>query len=99
MTVPSKKEKISPKILFFSSRFCEPCKSVENLIHKVNLSLFGKKLKIQKISIETKNPIIDKYNITSVPTLIIAGRKLLRNVNMDEIIDAILQGFISLVNI
>ena len=58
-----------------------------------------KKLKIQKISIDTKNPILKKYKITSVPSLVIAGKKLNRNVDMDDIIDAILQGFISSVDI
>jgi len=43
------KENKTPEILFFSSNFCEPCKEVEKLIHKNNISMFGKKLKIQKI--------------------------------------------------
>lgn len=99
MTFTSRKENKTPEILFFSSNFCEPCKEVEKLIHKINISMFGKKLKIQKISIDTKSPIIKKYKIASVPSLVIAGKKLTRNVDMDDIIDAILQGFISSVDI
>ncbi len=99
MTSTIRKENKTPEILFFSSNYCEPCKEVEKLIHKINISMFGKKLKIQKISIDTKNPILKKYKITSVPSLVIAGKKLNRNVDMDDIIDAILQGFISSVDI
>ncbi len=60
MTFPTNKEKTSPEMIFFLSNFCESCNFVEKLIHKINFSMFGKKLKIQKISIDAKNPITDK---------------------------------------
>ncbi len=45
MTSTIRKENKTPEILFFSSNYCEPCKEVEKLIHKINISMFGKKIK------------------------------------------------------
>ncbi|MFW9874645.1 MAG: thioredoxin family protein [Candidatus Thorarchaeota archaeon] len=90
-----------PKILFFSSSHCAPCIGVEEKLKKINISLFGKKLKIEKISIdlEENRPFTQEYRITSVPTLIIADKKLSVNIMEEEIIDAILYAFISSVKI
>lgn len=86
-----------PKILFFSSDHCAPCKPVEELLKKINISMFGKKLSIEKINIEQNEnfDMTKKYAITSVPTLIIADKKLNVDVQEEDIIDAILNGFIS----
>jgi thiol-disulfide isomerase/thioredoxin len=90
-----------PKILFFSSNHCAPCKPVEEMLKRINISLFGKKLKIEKISIdlEENRQFTQKYRITSVPTLIIADKKIAVNIQEEEIIDAILYAFISSVKI
>ncbi len=86
-----------PRILFFSSTHCAPCKPVEEMLKRVNISMFGKKLTIEKINIEDKANFIitQKYNITSVPALIIADKLLNVDVQEEDIIDAILNGFIS----
>ena len=86
-----------PKILFFSSDHCAPCKPVEEMLKKINISMFGKKLLIEKIDIENKENfnMVKTYTITSVPTLIIAEKKLSVDVQEEDIIDAILNGFIS----
>ncbi len=57
--------------------------------------MFGKKLNIQKVDIETNRQLTEKYKITSLPTLIIGGEKLSVNIQEQEIIDAILNAFIS----
>jgi len=59
-----------PKILFFSSTHCAPCKLVEEMLKRINISMFGKKLFIEKINIEDKAnfKITHQYSITSVPT-------------------------------
>lgn len=88
-----------PEILFFSSTYCVPCKDAEKIINIINVSMFGNKLNIQKISIDNTNPLIQKYNITSVPSFVVAGKKISPNFDKFEIIDAILQGFISSVKI
>ena len=90
-----------PKILFFSSNHCAPCKPVEEMLKKINISLFGKKLRIEKISIELEEnrQFTQEYRITSVPTLVIADKILSVNIQEEEIIDAILYAFISSVKI
>ncbi|MFX1419308.1 MAG: thioredoxin family protein [Promethearchaeota archaeon] len=90
-----------PKILFFSSNHCAPCKPVEEMLKRINISLFGKKLLIEKVSIdlEENRQITQEYRITSVPTLIVADKRLSVNIQEEEIIDAILYAFISSVKI
>lgn len=90
-----------PQILFFSSNHCAPCRPVEEMLKKINISLFGKKLKIEKvlIDLEENRKLTQKYRITSVPTLIIAEKKLAINIHEEDIIDAILYAFIASVKI
>ncbi len=88
-----------PKILFFSSNHCAPCKPVEEMLKRINISMFGKRLNIEKIDIEQSHKITKDYNITSVPTIIIADKRLAVDIQEEEIIDAILYGFISSVKI
>jgi len=90
-----------PKILFFSSSHCAPCIPVEEKLKRINISLFGKKLRIEKISIdlEENRQLTQEYRISSVPTLIIADKRLSVNIQEEEIIDAILYAFISSVKI
>ncbi|MFX1324473.1 MAG: thioredoxin family protein [Promethearchaeota archaeon] len=90
-----------PKILFFSSDHCAPCKPVEEMLKKINISLFGKKLRIEKILIdlEENREFTQENRITSVPTLIISDKKLSVNITEEEIIDAVLYAFISSVKI
>ncbi|MFX1321740.1 MAG: thioredoxin family protein [Promethearchaeota archaeon] len=90
-----------PKIIFFSSNHCAPCKPVEEMLKKINISLFGKKLKIEKILIdlEENRGFTQEYRITSVPTLVIAEKKLAVNIQEEDIIDAILYAFIASVKI
>jgi len=83
--------------MFFSSTHCAPCKPVEEMLKRINVSMFGKKLYIEKINIEDKAnfALTQKYSITSVPALIIAEKLLNVDVQEEDIIDAILNGFIS----
>ena len=46
-----------PKILFFSSNHCAPCKPVEEMLKRINISMFGKRLNIEKIDIEKSHKI------------------------------------------
>ena len=88
-----------PKILFFSSTHCAPCEPVENMLKRINISMFGKKLKIEKIDVEKNYQLTAKYKITSLPTIIVADKKLCVNIQEEDIIDAILYGFISSIKI
>lgn len=78
-----------------------PCKPVEEKLKRINISMFGKKLKIEKINIDIADnrEIIKEYKITSVPTLIIGGKRLTLNIQEEDIIDAILYAFIDSVKI
>jgi len=78
-----------------------PCKPVEEKLKRINISMFGKKLKIDKINIDIaeNREIIKEYKITSVPTLIIGGKRLMLNIQEEDIIDAILYAFIDSVKI
>ncbi|MHA1149658.1 MAG: thioredoxin family protein [Promethearchaeota archaeon] len=84
-----------PVIYFFSSKHCAPCREVEETLKRVNISMFGKKLFIQKIDIEESHNITKEYKITAVPTLIIADKRLSLHIQEEDIVDAILYGFIS----
>lgn len=88
-----------PKILFFSSTHCAPCQPVEEMLKRINISMFGKKLLIEKIDVEKSYYLTKEYKITSLPTIIIADRKICLNIQEEDIIDAILYGFISSVKI
>lgn len=61
--------------------------------------MFGKKLYIQKIDVEKNYSLTKQYKITSLPTIIIADRRLSLNIQEEDIIDAILYGFIASVKI
>jgi thiol-disulfide isomerase/thioredoxin len=88
-----------PKILFFSSTHCAPCKPVEEMLKRINISMFGKKLFIQKIDVEKNYILTKEFKIVSLPTIVIADRRLSLNIQEEDIIDAILYGFISSVKI
>jgi thioredoxin-like negative regulator of GroEL len=88
-----------PRILFFSSDHCAPCRPIEEMLKKINISMFGKKLKIEKIDIEKNHKLTKQFNVISLPTIIIADKRLTVNIQEEDIIDAILYGFISSVKI
>jgi len=88
-----------PKILLFSSTHCVPCKPVEEMLKRINISMFGKKLLIEKIDVEKNYQLTNEYKITSLPTIIIADKRICLNIQEEDIIDAILYGFISSVKI
>ena len=55
-----------PKILFFSSVHCAPCKPVEEMLKRINISMFGKKLYIEKIDIESNSRLTQEHKITAL---------------------------------
>ncbi|MBD3352776.1 MAG: hypothetical protein GF364_14910 [Candidatus Lokiarchaeota archaeon] len=93
--------RLYPEILFFTSVYCAPCKSVEKKLSKINLSMFGNKLNITKIDISKAEnlDLTKKKNILSVPTIIVGDKRLSTNIDEEDLVDAILQGFLSSVKI
>jgi len=68
---------------------------VEEMLKRINISMFGKKLYIEKIDVGTNSLLTKEYQVTALPTLIIAEKKLSVSIQEEDIIDAILYGFIS----
>ncbi|MHA1901674.1 MAG: thioredoxin family protein, partial [Promethearchaeota archaeon] len=87
-----------PLIYFFSSPYCAPCKIVEKMLSEINMSLFGKKLRIKKVDIAQELELARKFKILSVPTIIIGNQRLSVIIDKNELTDAILQGFLSSVS-
>ena len=87
-----------PLIYYFSSPYCAPCKNVERMLSEINVSLFGNKLRIKKVDIASDITIAKKFNVVSVPTIIIGTIRLSVIIDKNEMTDAILQGFISSVS-
>lgn len=87
-----------PLIYYFSSPYCAPCKNVERMLTEINVSLFGNKLRIKKIDILTDIAVAKKFNVISVPTIVIGSIRLSLIIDKNELTDAILQGFISSVS-
>ncbi|MHA2288070.1 MAG: thioredoxin family protein [Promethearchaeota archaeon] len=85
--------------MFFSSSHCGPCLPIEEMLKRINVSMFGKKLYIEKIDVEKNYQLTQQYKITSLPTIIISNRKLSVNIQEEDIVDAILYGFISSVKL
>ena len=69
------------------------------MLKRINISMFGKKLYIEKIDVEKNYQLTNEYKVTSLPTIIVAERRLSVNIQEEDIIDAILYGFISSVKI
>jgi len=61
--------------------------------------MFGKKLYIEKIDVEKNYQLTNEYKITSLPTIIVTDRRLSINIQEEDVIDAILYGFISSVKL
>ena len=89
---------VYPLIYFFSSPYCAPCKIVEKMLSEINMSLFGKKLRIKKVDIAKELELARKFKILSVPTIIIGNQRLSVIIDKNELTDAILQGFLSSVS-
>jgi thiol-disulfide isomerase/thioredoxin len=84
-----------PVIFYFKSQYCSPCVSVEAMLNDINLSLFGNRLNVRKIDIQQEMELAKKYNILSVPTILIGNVRLSIIIDKNELTDAILQGFLS----
>ncbi len=54
----------------FWAKWCGPCKLFSNIFKDV-FNIYVNKIKFIKINIDKNNIVINKYNITSVPTLIL----------------------------
>ena len=65
------------------------------MLDEVNLSLFGNRLRVQKVDISKDVEKAKEFNILSVPTVLIGKTRLSVVIDKNELTDAILQGFLS----
>lgn len=91
-------EALYPVIEFYTSKYCAPCKPIERMLARINLSLFGNQLRIRKIDISEEMELAKKNNILSVPSIIVGNKRLTHIMDEQDIVDAILQGFLSSVS-
>jgi hypothetical protein len=69
------------------------------MLDNVNISMFGNKLTIEEINILEQPEKAEEYKIHSMPTVIIGDRRMSASIEQDDIVDAILQAFLSSVKI
>jgi thioredoxin 1 len=84
-----------PVVVDFHALWCSPCK-IQSPILKEIASELGDRIKIIKIDVDQNNEIASKYNIQSVPTLIIFknGKQLWRQsgvVSKSELYNVLMQ--------
>ena len=90
---------VYPVIYFFSSEYCSPCKMVERMLKEINISLFGNKLIIEKVDIVSDLEMANRYAVNKVPTIIVGSQRISQIIDREELVDVILQGFLSSVNL
>jgi thioredoxin 1 len=57
------------KVLFFQASWCMPCKSFGPIVDEVVSNQGG--VTYQKVDIDSSPDLVNKYGITSVPTLVL----------------------------
>lgn len=70
---------VRPVIVDFHATWCSPCKVQSPILKEVAAEL-GEKIRIIKIDVDQNSEIASKFNVQSVPTIIVfkAGRQLWR---------------------
>lgn len=59
-----------PVLVDFYADWCTPCKMQGPIVHEVSESI-GDKAKVGKLNVDENTDIAQKYNVMSIPTLII----------------------------
>jgi len=67
----------------------------ERMLKEINISLFGNKLVIEKIDIETDLEKAKRFGVNKVPTIIVGAQRISQIIDREELVDVILQGFLS----
>ena len=59
-----------PVLIDFHALWCEPCKLQSPILKEVAAE-FGERVRVLKIDVDQNNEIAQRYNVQSVPTLMI----------------------------
>ena len=87
----NKKDK-NLSLLYFTAKWCGPCKKISPLIEKLSIYLNenGYNIKLYKIDIDNNEEFCNKCEIKSVPTFFIMNHKVLLSSitgsNIDKVI-------------
>lgn len=87
------------EVLLFTSPTCAPCKRVERMLHQINVSMFGNRLKVVVVDVSADPASAQRHRVFSVPTLVIGNRKMSVAIEKQDVIDAILHAFIKSVEL
>ncbi len=80
-------------VLWFTNPNCVPCKRLKPVILSISIK-FGKEVKFFKIDINKNPEIAEKYNVTTVPTIIFLKRgkevsRLLGYIRKDDVVNSL----------
>ena len=75
-----------PVLVDFWAEWCGPCRSVNPIIEQLSQSLAGK-VKVAKLNVDKNQEIAIKYNITSIPSLVLFknGNEIDRTIGISSI--------------
>lgn len=70
-----------PVLVDFYADWCGPCKMLSPIIAEIAQDLEGK-VKVCKVNVDEATPIAVKYNVVSIPTLILFDKGQVKNTSI-----------------
>ena len=65
------KDETSYILFYFTATWCGPCQKIKPIIEEISKGVDESKLKVCMIDIDNNSELVNKYNIRSVPTMIL----------------------------
>tara|TARA_B100001287_G_scaffold276801_1_gene289577 strand:- start:949 stop:1260 length:312 start_codon:yes stop_codon:yes gene_type:complete len=66
------KDETSYILFYFTATWCGPCQKIKPIIEEISKGVDESKLKVCMIDIDNNSELVEKYNIRSVPTMILS---------------------------
>ncbi len=83
-----------PVLVDFTATWCGPCKAIAPLLDKLSAA-HGSKIKVVKLDIDDNPNIAQRFNVMSIPTLIIFNGKDVKARQVGAVNEAKLNSFVS----